>query len=227
MRLSTTRLPDPSKHWLRVQAQAQELNICTNKTCKKQGSVQIATFAEDLRLPGLTITKTGCLAKCGNGPNMVISPLNVTLSHVNTTAKMREVLESVAGLEVPEALVEATKLRLAGNSEARMGNLQKAADLYTRGLDLDPPHCRHLLLSNRSGVLLSLGRAQEAAEDAREAVHTAPAGFHTAVIRQVEAQCALQDHAAARKALEKAAIATPAFARTPDYTRLSKQAAEG
>lgn len=37
---------------------------------------------------------------------MVLSPLNVTLSHVNTTAKMREVLESVAGLEVPEALLE-------------------------------------------------------------------------------------------------------------------------
>ena len=45
-------------------------------------------------------------AKCGNGPNMVLSPLNVTLSHVNTTSKMREVLEDVAGLDVPDALVE-------------------------------------------------------------------------------------------------------------------------
>lgn len=45
-------------------------------------------------------------AKCGNGPNMVLSPLNVTLSHVNTTSKMREILESVAGLNVPENLVK-------------------------------------------------------------------------------------------------------------------------
>ena len=80
--------------------------------------------------------------------------------------------------------MQATKLRLAGNSEARMGNLHKAADLYTKGLALDPPHCRHLLLSNRSGVLLSLGQADAAARDAREAVQCAPAGFHTAVIRQ-------------------------------------------
>ena len=80
--------------------------------------------------------------------------------------------------------MQATKLRLSGNSEARMGNLQKAADLYTRGLALDPPHCRHLLLSNRSGVLLSLGEADAAAKDAQEAVECAPAGFHTAIIRQ-------------------------------------------
>ncbi len=80
---------------------------------------------------------------------------------------------------------QATKLRLAGNSEARMGNLQKAADLYSQGLALNPPNCRHLLLSNRSGVLLSLGQAQAAVEDAQEAVRIAPPGFHTAVIRQV------------------------------------------
>jgi len=59
-------------------------------------------------------------AKCGNGPNMVISPLNVTLSHVNTTAKMREVLESVAGLEVPEALVEVGCNTYGGNHSGDM-----------------------------------------------------------------------------------------------------------
>jgi hypothetical protein len=37
---------------------------------------------------------------------MVLTPLKVTLSHVNTVAKMREVLENVAGLQVPEALLE-------------------------------------------------------------------------------------------------------------------------
>ena len=45
-------------------------------------------------------------AKCGNGPNMVLSPLNVTLSHVNTIAKMREVLETVAAVDVPQSLVK-------------------------------------------------------------------------------------------------------------------------
>ncbi len=37
---------------------------------------------------------------------MVLSPLNVTLSHVNTIAKMKEVLQTVAGLDVPESLVK-------------------------------------------------------------------------------------------------------------------------
>jgi tetratricopeptide (TPR) repeat protein len=97
------------------------------------------------------------------------------------------VIDDALKNKVKAILFQATKLRLAGNSEARMGNLQKAADLYYEGLALDPPHCRHLLLSNRSGVLLSLGKAQEAVEDAEEAVRIAPAGFQTAIIRQVSA----------------------------------------
>ena len=81
--------------------------------------------------------------------------------------------------------LQATELRLAGNGEARNGNLEKAARLYTSALELDPPHGRHLLLSNRSGVLLSLGKAVEAARDADEAADSAPEGFRNAFIRQV------------------------------------------
>lgn len=73
---------------------------------------------------------------------------------------------------------------------ARSGMLNEAAALYTEALNLDPPSGRHLLLSNRSGVLLSLGRTEEAAKDADEAAGLAPAGFRNAFIRQV-ALCGL------------------------------------
>lgn len=66
-----------------------------------------------------------------------------------------------------------------------MGRLETAAELYTRALELDPPFGKHLLLSNRSGVLLSLGRAAEAARDADEASAVAPSGFKNSFIRQV------------------------------------------
>ena len=45
------------------------------------------------------------------------------------------------------------------------------------------PACRHLLLSNRSGVRLELGDAAGALEDANAAAECAPAGFTTAAIR--------------------------------------------
>lgn len=89
-------------------------------------------------------------------------------------------------------MLQATELRLAGNGEARSGNLEKAARLYTSALELHPPYGRHLLLSNRSGVLLSLGRAEEAARDADEAAEIAPEGFRNAFVRQVVSYPGLQ-----------------------------------
>ena len=49
---------------------------------------------------------------------MVLSPLNVTLSHVNTMAKMKEILETVAGLDVPDSLVKVTTCKLAAHNAA-------------------------------------------------------------------------------------------------------------
>lgn len=86
-------------------------------------------------------------------------------------------------------LLQATELRLAGNNAARGGNLEEAARLYTEALEQDPPYGKHMLLSNRSGVLLSLGRAEQAARDADESAAHAPPGFRNALIRQVHVSC--------------------------------------
>lgn len=52
-------------------------------------------------------------------------------------------------------LVQATELRLAGNAEARSGNLTRAVELYTAGLESGAPRGRHLLFANRAGALPS------------------------------------------------------------------------
>jgi hypothetical protein len=44
MRLRTAHVCEYSSSRLKVQAQAQELSICINKTCKKQGSAQVGPF---------------------------------------------------------------------------------------------------------------------------------------------------------------------------------------
>ena len=81
-------------------------------------------------------------------------------------------------------LGQATECRLAGNVEARGGNLARAVELYTAGLEAASQRGRHLLLANRAGARLALGDAAGAAADADEAAALAPPGFTTCYIRQ-------------------------------------------
>lgn len=56
---------------------------------------------------------------------------------------------------------------------------------YWQGIDIRPPSGLHMLLSNRSGALLTLGDKLGALADANAAAMLAPPGFHTAYVRQV------------------------------------------
>ena len=77
------------------------------------------------------------------------------------------------------------QLRLQGNAEARGGDLKAAEEVFSRALELDISRGKHLLHANRSGVRLTLGKAQAALEDAEAAVKLAPRSFTTAYVRQV------------------------------------------
>jgi predicted metal-binding protein len=128
-----------------------EVSICTNKTCKKQGSkqvsavmqhscgtmtasiwhepppgsswlnpalsVQILQFVQDLHLDNVTVQETGCLANCGSGPNVAVSPPDVVLNHMGTVARFSEALRTVCGADVSPDVLRATELRLAGNAQ--------------------------------------------------------------------------------------------------------------
>ncbi|BDA51101.1 probable protein STIP1 homolog at C-terminar half [Coccomyxa sp. Obi] len=200
-----------------------ELHICTNKTCKKQGSIEVLRFAQDLGVAELRVESTGCLGGCGSGPNMILQPGEVPLRHVSTPARMAEVLRTFCDLDIPDVLLKATELRLAGNAEARGGDLRRAVELYTQGIELRPPSGLHMLLSNRSGALLTLGDKSGALADANSAAMLAPPGFHTAYVRQVEACAALGRYREAAEALAAAAERDPSFAKTQEYKSLSTQ----
>ena len=75
-------------------------------------------------------------------------------------------------------------MRLQGNSSARDGEFEEAIEAYDAALELDVREGRHHVLSNRAGVLLGLGRNQEALRDAEEAVALSPPGFHNGLFRQ-------------------------------------------
>lgn len=62
---------------------AKEILICHNRTCRKQGSKKVMAAFEANAVANVTLTGSGCLGKCGNGPMVLILPDQVWYSHVH------------------------------------------------------------------------------------------------------------------------------------------------
>jgi (2Fe-2S) ferredoxin len=56
--------------------------VCQNRTCKRQGSLQVLAAFQFLNLEDVNITASGCLGQCGNGPMVLILPQNIWYSGV-------------------------------------------------------------------------------------------------------------------------------------------------
>mmetsp|Transcript_7522 Transcript_7522/g.19304 ORF Transcript_7522/g.19304 Transcript_7522/m.19304 type:complete len:255 (+) Transcript_7522:123-887(+) len=191
------------------------LRVCTNTTCKRQGSRQILQLAKDLHLAGLEVDSTGCIGRCGSGPNLALG--DIVVSHVSTPAALAKVLSVAGNYVVDDAILKATELRLAGNAAANRGDLDEAITLYDQAIALQPAHGIHLLHSNRSAALQSRGEHGAALQSAIDALEAAPADFVAAHVRKIDALFALERFAEAEAALEDAVAAVPTYTRTPEY----------
>lgn len=202
------------------QHKKQVMRICTNKVCRKQGSEGVLRFARDLGLDDvLDVDGCGCLGNCGSGPNLVLLPQETYMRHVATPTDLAQVLQWL-GLDVDQAMLRATELRLAGNALAGGGDFAGAVSKYEEALALDVPRGRHLLYSNLSAAQLQRGDKPAALEAAKQAVATAPRGFHTAAVRLIDALYALGQYDDARNAAQEAAARDAAFKKTPEWRQI-------
>ena len=48
--------------------------ICQGRSCRKDGSRQVLEAFQSLKMPDVSIIPSGCLGKCGNGPNVLFLP---------------------------------------------------------------------------------------------------------------------------------------------------------
>lgn len=208
-----------------------ELLFCTHKTCKRSGSEQVLKFVQDLGLPNVTGSATGCLGHCGKGPNAVLLHTSAQgdgvevlpqqqLQHVTTPSAVVQVLKAFCDAGIDAMVLEATQLRLSGNSFAVQGDLPKAIEAYTQALALPLASGRHLLHSNRSAARLQSGRLEEALQDAKQAVALAPPGFHNAWIRLIDAHYALGQHGEAAEACRKAAQTDSSFRFANEFKQI-------
>lgn len=50
------------------------VQVCQQRTCRKQGAVEVLAAFQALPVPDVTVTASGCLGQCGNGPMVLVSP---------------------------------------------------------------------------------------------------------------------------------------------------------
>lgn len=58
------------------------VQVCQNRTCKKQGAVEVLAAFAALPVAGAMVTASGCLGQCGNGPMVLVLPEMVWYSGV-------------------------------------------------------------------------------------------------------------------------------------------------
>jgi (2Fe-2S) ferredoxin len=58
------------------------VRVCQNRTCKKQGAMAVLAAFQASPVPDVTVTASGCLGQCGNGPMVLVLPEMVWYSRV-------------------------------------------------------------------------------------------------------------------------------------------------
>lgn len=120
---------------IRFHAHNQEIRVCTNRTCRRQGSFQTLETLNGLAPPTITVNSCGCLGKCGAGPNVAVLPDGFVVGHCGTPARAAELMMGLSGsgggcdpLSVSKSL-EALALRKRAETEMEEGDFSQA-DLH-------------------------------------------------------------------------------------------------
>jgi (2Fe-2S) ferredoxin len=58
------------------------VRVCQNRACQKQGAAKVLAAFKASGVPGVTVTPTGCLGQCGNGPMVLVLPDRIWYSGV-------------------------------------------------------------------------------------------------------------------------------------------------
>ena len=117
-------------------------------------------------------------------------------------------IESVCGLGRHHAQLMSVAMSspdTAAKAAFAAGDFEAAAQMYSSLLERrSAVEQRHLLLCNRAAALMKMGRWEDAANDARNAIHDAPEGFVKAHYRLACALRGAGDNAGAQAACDDA-----------------------
>jgi tetratricopeptide (TPR) repeat protein len=181
--ISRKRQPQPQKcgGGIIIKAEIEEIRVCTNRTCRKQGSIQTLQTLSAIAPPNVTINSCACLGRCGSGPNLIALPNAnpVIVGHCGTAARAAQIMVRLLLCDhndddAARLSLEALALSKTAQSELDQSNFSQAELLLSQAIDLKPFGGIHILHKDRSRARLALGNYSGALEDAREALKFAP-----------------------------------------------------
>ena len=157
------------------------VSVCSNKHCRKDGSLQTQRLFEDLTRgfqKDFTVETCGCCGKCGSGPNIQTST-GSGYSGVIKPATVAALLSIDFDIEVPDSVVdamsmamEADKLRNGNQRTKPLGMFRKAFD------DCDDiasfPGVAAFIHTGLAECQLAAGKPEEAILEARAALALDP-----------------------------------------------------
>uniref|UniRef100_A0A2C9WG21 Uncharacterized protein n=1 Tax=Manihot esculenta TaxID=3983 RepID=A0A2C9WG21_MANES len=183
-------------------AKTEHIRVCTNRTCRRQGSMQTLEIMRALSPPDLPINSCGCLGRCGAGPNVALVPEGIIIGHCGTAAAAARIIARHYEHEDDDATIrkslDALALRKRAQVEFDMGNFPQADLLLSQAIHLKPFGGLHIIYTYRSQVRLAMKHYLEALEDAQNALNLAPQ-YTEACICEGDAFMAMEQYDAAEK----------------------------
>jgi hypothetical protein len=122
----------------RIKAEIEEIRVCTNRTCRRQGSLQTLETLSGLAPPNVTVKSCGCLGRCGAGPNLVALPGNSVVGHCGTAARAAQVMVGLllrghdSDNTAAKTGLEMLALRKRAQNELDEGNFSQAELLLSQ-----------------------------------------------------------------------------------------------
>ncbi|KAL6281778.1 hypothetical protein ACE6H2_018659 [Prunus campanulata] len=219
--------------------QIEEIRVCTNRTCRRQGSFQSLDTLTALAPPNVAVKSSGCLGRCGTGPNLVALPAATFVSHCGTTARAVEVLVALVLLsrrrrgggvsnsdvananknieKIANKSLEALALRNKARNELLHNNNFSQADLFlSQAIELKPIGGIHIMYKDRSLARLALGNYSGALEDAAQALALNPL-YPEAYICQGDAFLALNQFDSAHNSYMASLEIDPSLRRSKAF----------
>lgn len=201
-----------------IAAETNEIRVCTNKTCRRQGSMETLQILSGISPPNISVNSCGCLGRCGAGPNLVILPSATFVNHCATAARAAEVMSIVCGFDsgTCKKSLEALSIRKKAEVEMENGDFATAEILLSQAIDLNPVGGIHYIYKDRSAARLAMNKTTAALEDAIEASSLVPR-YPEAHICKGDALIAMEQYEEAGDSYSMALELDPSIRRSKSF----------
>ncbi|KAJ9145694.1 hypothetical protein P3X46_028047 [Hevea brasiliensis] len=218
--LSSSKIKKRKPFALSATAKTEQIRVCTNRTCRKQGSMQTLEIMMALSPPDLPVNSCGCLGRCGAGPNVALLPQGIIVGHCGTAAAAARIMARHNDDEVDDATIrnslDAFALRKRARVEFDQGNFSQADLLLSQAIHLKPFGGLHIIYKSRSQVRLLMENYSEALQDAQEALNLAPQ-YTEAYMCEGDAFMAMKQYDGAEKSYSMCLQIDPTIRRSKAF----------